>query len=568
MMLRPLARLGLVAAAVLASSCTPRSEGPPATASTAAPGGTAGAPAEEPPGADTLVVASQADADSFVSVVYQSATDGAYIDNMFRRLTDEEFDCRTIYEPGLATFEHAADGLSITFKLIPDQKWSDGQPITVDDVVFTYDLIADPAVASPRLEFVEKMKPDARPRVIDAQTVRFEFTEAYDRTTQMSHCSMNILPKHALSQYDRASLRGTDFDKAPIVSGAWRVGKWEKGSTLELVPNENYTGPNPATLKRVIFKVIPEYATRLIELEKGSVDMIENIQTMEDIGRLAKNPDIKLYRRGWRFNDYIGWNLRNPLFADKTVRQALTMAIDRDKLIRDLLTTETGEKLGRPSFGTITPELCDYSVEGVITPFPFDPAKAKEMLASAGWTDSNADGILDKGGQPFRFTLLTNSGNARRAKAMIIVQSNLKDVGIDAQIEYAESNTFFERTRKKDFEAALSGWSAASYVDPTPLWHSDRDGKKREFNFCSYDSPVADELIDRGMRTPKLEDQQPIWQELQKVIYDDQPYTFLYWRDEVVPIHARVKDVKCDLLGHIHDLNEWKVPQSQVKYKF
>ena len=565
MKLHPLA---LLAPVLLAAACGPKPV-PPSPEATS-PGATA-TPVAEKPGKDTLVVATQADAESFVSVVYQSAVDGQYIDNMFRRLTTEDFDCRTLFAPDLAeSFELAEDGLSATFHLAKGQTWSDGQPITAADVAFTYELIADPEVASPRLEFVDRMKPDARPRVLDEHTVRFEFTEAYDRTTQMSHCSMNILPKHALQGYARSSLRGTDFDKAPVVSGPWMVGKWDKGASLELVPNPRYTGPNPPTLSRCIFKVIPEYSARLIELENGSVDMIENLQTMEDIGRMAKDhPELKLYRRGWRFNDYIGWNLRNPLFQDKAVRHALTMAINRDKLIDDLLTVkETGEKLGRPCYGTITPELCDYTAEGVVTPFPFDPAKSREMLAAAGWTDTNKDGILDRGGKPFRFVLTTNSGNVRRQKACIIIQSNLKDVGIDAQIEIVESNTFFERTRKKDFEAALSGWSAASYVDPTPLWHSDRDGKKREFNFCSYDSPEADALIEKGMRTPKVEDQIPIWQELQKTIYEDQPYTFLYWRDEVVPIHSRFENVKCDLLSYIRDLNEWTVPESKVKYKY
>lgn len=553
------------ALALLAASCGP-SPAPPAPDAPA----TSAPPVAEKPGKDTLVVASQADAESFTSVVYQSATDGALINNMFRGLVDDGFDCRLVWEPDLAeSWEHPEDGLSITFHLRRDQKWSDGTPITAADVAFTYDLIADPKVASPRMDHVERMKPDARPRVIDEYTVRFEFTEAYDRISQVSHCGMQLVPKHVLEKYDRASLRGSDFDKAPVVSGPWKLGKWDKGASLELVPNENYTGPNPPTLSRVIFKVIPEYATRLIELETGTVDMIENLQTMEDIGRIAKDhPELKLYRRGWRFMDYIGWNTKDPLFADKAVRQALTMAIDRQKLIDDLLTTPTGEKLGRPAVSSITPALCDYSTEGVVTEFPFDPAKARETLAAAGWTDTNGDGILDKDGKPFRFKLMTNTGNARRAKAVIIVQSNLKDVGVDAQIEVIESNAFFERTRKRDFQAALSGWSAGLFVDPTPLWHSDRDGKRREFNFCSYDNPKADELIQKGMRTPRLEDQAPIWRELQQVIYEDQPYTFLYWRDEMVAIHSRFENVRCDILAHVRDLNEWSVPESKVKYRY
>ncbi len=563
-MRRPVSRCLLVLA--LAATCC-KTEQPPSIGTAPA---AETAKVDEKPGKDTLVIAVQADAESFVSVVAQSANDNAIYSNLFLALTDSEFDCRLTQPPGLAErYERAEDGMSITYWLRKDIKWSDGQPVTAADVAFTYDLVADPKVASPRLEHVEFMKPDARPRVLDDYTVRFEFTRAYDSITQFSHCGLEIMPKHILEKYDRGSLRATEFDANPVVSGPWRVGTWKKGESLELVPNENYTGPNPAKLGRVIFKVIPEYAARLIELENGSADMIENFQNLDDIGRMEKeHPEIKMYRRGWRFMDYLGWNLRDPLFKDATVRRALTSAVNRDKIIADLLTLPSGEKLGTPAVSTITPALCDYTTEGVITPIPFDPAKAKEMLASAGWTDTNGDGILDKGGKPFRFTLLRNTGNARREKAAIIVQANLKDIGIDAQIEQVESNQFFERLRKKDFQAALAGWSAGLFVDPSTIWHSDTPGKKYEFNHVSYSNPKADELMDRGLSLPNLQDQIPVWQELQKIIYEDQPYTFLYWRDEVVGVHGRFHDVDCSILSYIKDLNEWWVPESQVKYKY
>ncbi|MEM7246430.1 MAG: peptide-binding protein [Acidobacteriota bacterium] len=554
-MLRPRPELLLTLLALTCFSCGGGGHRPDA------PGG-----GSDEPGADTLVFARQSDSESLISVVYQSASDNDLIVNMFESLTDSSFDCRLEHPPGLAErYEHPEDGLSITYHLRKDAVWSDGTPITAADVAFTYDLIADPAVASPRISYTEKMLPDARPRVLDDHTVRFEFTQAYDRQTQMSHTGMAIVPKHALEKYDRASLRGTDFEKDPVVSGPWKLHSWEKGQAIVLTPNDEYFGQKP-TLRRVIFKTVPEYAARVIELEGNTVDMIESFQTVDDIAAMKKNnPEIEMYRRGWRFMDYVGWNLRNPLFQDKQVRQALTLAIDRDKIINDLLTTQDGEKLGKVAVSWITPELCDYESQN-LKPFPYDLEKAKQMLDARGWTDSDGDGVRDKNGKPFRFVLLTNTGNQRRAKASIIIQANLKAVGVEAQLQSVESNNFFERLRKKDYEAALAGWSAGLFVDPTELWHSDTPDHTYEFNFTSYSNPRADELIERGMATPDLEAVAPIWQELQEVIYDDQPYTFLYWRDEVVGLHQRVRDPQINILSTFKGLNDWWVPSSEVKF--
>jgi peptide/nickel transport system substrate-binding protein len=351
-----------------------------------------------------------------------------------------------------------------------------------------------------------------------------------------------------------------------VVSGPWTLGKWERGSTVTLVPNPAYTGERPPTLRRVILKVVPEYATRLIELESGSVDMIESIQTIEDIGRLKRaRPNLTLHHRGQRFLDYVAWNLGDPLFAEREVRQALTMAVDRQKLVRDLLTASTGETFGVEAVSWITPELCDVQASG-LQPFPHDPARARAILAEHGWRDTNGDGVVDRGGVPFRFELLTNAGNARRAKAVIIIQAMLKGVGVDAQVAQVESNAFFERMRKRDYRAALSGWSAGLFVDPIEIWHSDQPGHRYEFNFTGYSNPEADALMEEGMRTADPAAANEIWKRLQQVIHDDQPYTYLFWRDEVVPLDSRFRDVKVDILSYLRDVNEWWVPADQMKY--
>ena len=256
---------------------------------------------------------------------------------------------------------------------------------------------------------------------------------------------------------------------------------------------------------------------------------------------------------------------RHPIFGDRDVRRALAKAINVDKLIADLLTSEaTGEAYGRPAVGTITPELCNVHNDD-IQRIAFNIAEARADLQALGWSDSDGDGILDKDGVKMSFTLMTNSGNKRRANASVIIQATLKEAGIEVNLETLESNTFFERLRKKDYEAALSGWSAGLFVDPSTIWSS---GPEYEFNFVTYKNERVDELIQQGLRTPDPAVAAPIWQEMQQLIYEDQPYAFLYWMDEIVGVHERFQDTQINVSGSLNDLHTWHVPADQVRYPY
>ena len=367
------------------------------------------------------------------------------------------------------------------------------------------------------------------------------------------------MPKHALVDADRGTLRGNPFGRAPVVNGPWRIEDFSPDQRLVLVPAEG----SDVDLKRVIVKVLPEYATRVMELENGSVDWVQSLQ-IEDADRIRRDhPEINLIRRGWRSTDYLVWDTRNELFADPAVRNALSTAIDVDKMIDDLLTSETGEAYGKRAVSSVSPALCG-SHNGDIEPLPYDPEKARTMFADAGWTDTNGDGVLDKGGKDFAFTLLTNSGNPRRARAAILIQANLQDVGVKMEIAKLESNTFFSSLRKKEFEAALSGWVASDYVDMSGLWHS---GEAYAQNYASYNNPEVDRLIDAAMSEPDPAIAATHWKEVQALVYADQPYTFLYWRDDIIGVHSRFEDATVNFISPLRHLEDWKVPPEKVKYK-
>jgi peptide/nickel transport system substrate-binding protein len=537
-------------------------------------GGETGGPAVPPPGGDanaprdTLVVALGSDIDSLNVVTSSSASDGAIIDNLFVPLVDSDFDCSLKKVPGWATsWDWSEDGKTIKMTLRDDLTWYDGVKVTPKDLQFTYELLGDQRVTTPRANMAERLTADGRPMIIDDTHIEWHFTEAYDRDTQMSHVDLGYLPEHVLRDADRETLKGNAFSKNPLVNGPFKLAKYEPAQRVVLEPNEKFTGPEEMRpkLARVVFKIIPEYSTRLLELQNGEIDMMEAIRIPDTDMLKKEHPNINLVRRGYRSMDYVAWNLKDPLFTDKRVRQALAKAADIDDMIGKLLTNEAGEAFARPAIGTITPELCGVFADDVL-PYKHNADESKALLADAGWKDSNGDGVLDKGGKKFEFTVMTNQENPRRNDAAIRLQSQFKDIGVVMNIERLEFNNMTDRLKRRDFQAALAGWSAALYIDPSDMWHTDSPDRPSEFNYPSYSNPEVDAMIEQGMRTPQPEQAAPIWKEMQRRIYDDQPYLFLWWMDEVDAIDGRFSTYHINLLSTLFHLYDWEVPADKVKY--
>ena len=536
--------------------------------------------------ADTLVVALQTDLSSLLPPVSTTAQDARLYENLLLSLLEPGFDCGLTFTPSLATdYTWADDGLSVTFTMKDDVMWSDGTPVTAHDVALSYELVQDPLVASPYLDWVERMVPGT-PVVVDEFTVRFEFTERYDKTTMLAHAGLfRVVQAKSVEGADRATLRGHAATRDPVVNGPWDISEWKPGERLTIVPNPAYTGDEPAKLNRVIFKVLPEYATRVLELESGSVDMVQAIQ-IEDAERIrVEHPELEIVRRGWRSTDFLAWNrfdaadyqekkaaaggeevdwdtvAPHPALSDKEVRKALSLAIDVDKLIDDLLTDRAGESVGKRALSTLSPAFCD--VQPDIEPLPHAPDEAARMLAERGWVDTDGDGVRDKDGHELRLRLLTNSGNPRRAAASVAIQAMLRDVGVAVEIDKLEANTFFSRLRKKDFEVALSGWSVALFPDPSSIWHS---GDRFVYNYPSYANDEVDALLDQYSSEPDPEKGAALLAEIGRLVYEDQPYTFLYWRDDLVAVHRRFQDREVDFLSQWGHLSRWWVEPDEVKY--
>jgi peptide/nickel transport system substrate-binding protein len=310
---------------------------------------------------------------------------------------------------------------------------------------------------------------------------------------------------------------------------------------------------------------MPQYQTQLQAFKSQQIDMMEAIQE-KDVQTVRGWKHAEVYEKGYRFMDYICWNMELPMFQDKRVRRALTMGIDIERIMKVLLTIG-GEQIGKLAYSTLTPELKDYVLEEIKL-LPYDVEAAKKLLAEAGWTDSNGDGIVDKDGKPFAFKLSTNTGNPRRADSVVFVKDDLKKIGVDVTIEKIEPNTFFDNLRHRDYEAALAGWSAGLFADPSGIWGSPTEDDPKPFNHCAYSNKRVDELIEKGLNTADLEEEKACWKELQQIIYDDQPYTFLFWRKEFFAVHKRVRDIEPNILSTLFGIRKWWVPKQERLFDF
>lgn len=513
---------------------------------------------------DMLVFAAGSDIKNLIAPISTSVGDRYVYEYAYMPGIESEFECSLSPLPALYTdWEWSDDSLSLTLTMREDITWADGVKVTADDVKFTYDKIADKTCASPRYGYTEDFANPAE--VLAPNKVKFTWTKPGDRTTRMSTVGAYHIPKHILEDVPCETWTTHPLSRAPLPDGPFKLAEHKPNEYFVLEPNEKFTGPDEwkPKLKRVMVRVVPEYQTRLLKLKKGEIDVMEGIK-VKDADLLRKsNPEYNFVSRGYRFMDYVAWNLKDSRFQDKKVRQAMAKAVDIDGMIKRILTSETGDVYAQQAVGTITPEICATRAD--IPPIKQDIEEAKRLLAEAGWTDTNGNGIVDKDGQELEFTLTTNRENERRMEAAQLIQAELKNVGVNAKLDFMEFNAMTQRLHERNFEAVLGGWSAGLFVDPSSMWHS---GPEFRFNYPSYANPRVDELIDLGLATPDPADSAPIWQEMQQIIYEDQPYMFLWWRDEIVAVHGRFENASIDILSPFHHLPQWEVPPDKVKYNF
>jgi peptide/nickel transport system substrate-binding protein len=439
------------------------------------------------------------------------------------------------------SWETSEDGLEITMRLRDDVRWHDGIPTTSEDVVFSFDRFRDPLLGYPDVGGLKQLESVT---AVDPHTVRFRFRNAY--ADQLANLRRVIVPEHLLAGIPSERMESAAFNRAPVGNGPFRFVRWVANQEVVFEANPDFPDGRPR-LDRIVFRVIPDQTAIETAFLSGQLDIVERVR-FEAVARMRKEPGCRILTYPARGYSYIGWNLRLPMFADAEVRRALTLAIDRKGLVDAIAFGE-----GRVTAHPVMSQSPFYASD--IPPHPYDPEEAKRLLENAGWTDRDGDGVRERGGRPFEFELVTNLGNRLREDALVVIQSDLAEVGVRVVPRVREWTVLLEETQTKRFEAVLGGWRTDFILSPYDLFHSKAiDGK---YNSCSYANPRVDDLIDRGLAAKNADEAAPLWHEFQEVLHQDQPFTVLYELDYSVATTPRLRDVEVDVRGWLNSVEKW-----------
>ncbi|MCL2761027.1 MAG: ABC transporter substrate-binding protein [Desulfuromonadales bacterium] len=441
------------------------------------------------------------------------------------------------------------DGLTITFHLKKGVKWHDGQEFTSRDVMYTYNVIRNPKTPTAYAEDFMQVKKAEAP---DKYTFRVHYAKPF--APALASWGMSILPAHLLEGKD---ITTSSLARNPIGTGPYKFKSWVPGQKIILESNHEYFEGRPF-IDRYIYRIIPDSSTMYMELKAGGIDMMDltPVQYQRQTNSKEFLQRFNKYRYPVPTYTYLGYNLRKPMFADKRVRQAITMAIDKDELVQGVLLG-----LGQPAHGPFQPGTWAYNPDN--RPFPYNPEKALKLLGEAGWATRNKDGILMKDGKPFQFTIITNQGNDERIKAAQIIQYRLRKIGIDVKIrvlEWASLLTNYIDTR--NFDVVLMAWGLSQDPDQYEIWHSSKTGPK-ELNFVGFKNSEVDRLLEEGRSTFDKEKRKKYYFKLQEILGEEQPYTFLYIPDALPVVSARFRGVKPAPAGIGYNFIRWYVPKDE-----
>jgi peptide/nickel transport system substrate-binding protein len=464
------------------------------------------------------------------------------------------------YEPTVADwYEISADGLRFKFHIRAQACFSDGEPMTADDVVFSFNTVMNKDVdAAPLRSYYEKVKGC---RKIDGQTVEFEMKEPYFLAMEFVG-GLTIIPEHVY-KFDK----GDDYNRRGdllVGSGPYRVEKWARGEKITMTRNDKYWGDRP-TYDKIVYLFIGNPQSQLQSFLNGQLDyMGEPIPPdPEQYIQYSKDPDFIKKYIAYKFSRpvgmymYLGYNMDKPMFKDKETRQALTMLINRKEIIDKMLLG-----FGSEMTGPFTPRVKQNDPS--IQPIAYDPDAAKKKLAAAGWKPG-PDGVLVRDGVRFEFNLSLRTGVPIRERMATYVQQQFQQAGIRVRLTPSESAVLLDNLKKRNFDACIAGWGAGGVEsDPKQIFHSE-SALDQGSNHVGYRNPEADRLIDEARRTVDADKRMELWHKFQQIIYDDQPYTWLYSEQDCAFINGRFKNTEPYPLG-LAEL-DWYVPLANQKYR-
>ena len=498
-------------------------------------------PVRAAPAGGTLRIGIDVDAGTLDPRLANDTTARRVIEQVYDGLV--ELDPQLRPRPALAESWTQVSPTVWVFKLRKNVRFHDGTPLTADDVVFTYQTILDPGLRAPLRGLVT---PISKIEAADPETVRFTLSAPYAPLLKYVDGSQagGIVSKRAVERL------GAEYASNPIGTGAYKFVSWQRNSRIVLEANSNSWRGRPS-LNQIIFNIIPDNTTRAAAVESGDVDLIHSPLSPQDVRRLRTVSRVNVTQMTGLGHTYLNINQSDPILRDLRVRRALAHLIPQVTIVRQIY-----QEMDRPANSILLPAWSGIYTEDITQP-GHDIARAKALLAEAGWTDSNRDGILDRGGQNLALVVRTHSEDPNRIQVVELLISILRSSGIDARAEITEFPALVGALIAGTHQVALLGW--LGLVDPDRGMYNQFHSKGSQ-NWEKYNNPRVDALLDEGRQKSDPQERARIYREVARIIANDLPYFVLTYQGYIVVINKRVQGFVPIPSGSFRSLWQTSVP--------
>jgi len=490
---------------------------------------------------NTLIIGLPADATNLIGNMAADAPTAEVASQIYDGLVRYNRNFKIV--PDLAkSWKISNGGKTITFYLHRHIRWQNGQKFTAKDVLFTYRLMVNPKTPTPyAAEYLKVYKA----RIIGKYIFRVTYKKPY--APALSSWGLSILPEKLLKG---KNLFTTKFRSHPVGTGPYEFDKWIHGYEIVLKANPHYFMGAPH-IKRLIYKIVPDSSSMFLMLKSNGISYmgLSPIQFRYESGSKKFNSRFKKYIHPSLSFTFLGYNLLDPLFKNIKVRQALSYAIDKKEIIKGALLG-----LGVHCYGPFMPGTYFYNKD--VKRYNYNTAKALKLFNEAGWSLKN--GVLEKNGRPFRFTILTPQGNQERLSAAEIIQQNLKKIGIKVGIRVMEwTSLISEFIMKKKFQTVLLGFTITpDPYDNASIFMSSNIVPKG-LNFTSFKDPEIDYLFRKARSTFDLKKQRAYYFKIQRILAKEAPYTFLYIPYAMPVVKKSIKGIKPAPAGIGYNIRKW-----------
>jgi peptide/nickel transport system substrate-binding protein len=510
-----------------------------------------------------MVIASPGEAGSLLPMLVSSLNDRVTTDLLYDRLAEIPQDLNTVgdkgYRPQLAdSWEWSKDSLSIAFHLNPKARWHDGVPVRASDVRFTVNLVKNPATGAPMAQLITN---------VDSISVRDSLTpvawfkrhtpeQFYDLVYQVP-----IVPEHLLSNIPAAQLRTSEASRKGVGSGRFRLGKWDAGQRLELLADTgNYRGR--AKLDRVVWSTAPDATTAATRLFAGDADMFEQLrpehlaQLKTDTARRAVNyPSLTYTYFGMNLVDPSNTARPHPIFGDRAVRRALSMAVDRRAMLQNVFSG-----YGQLSYGPFPHAM--GIVDTTLPQIGYDTLRARALLDSAGWL-MGPGGVRTKGGRKLEFSVISPNSSASRKPYTVLLQDAFKKIGVSMKIDESDFPAYVAKQNARNFDASMIAYGTDPSVSGFKQSWGTAGITKDGLNFTAYSNPVVDALLDSAIATFDVARTRSYTRRALETIMDDAPGIWLFEPMMMMGIDKRIHTTPFRADGYWSGMADWWIPAGQ-----